>query len=50
MISKCFQLDDLAQLVQGEPIGQSKLVLTGLASLEQAQANQISFVNGIILF
>ena len=46
MMSKHFQLDDLAQLVQGESIGQSKLVLNGLASLEQAQANQISFVNG----
>ncbi|OTG82216.1 UDP-3-O-(3-hydroxymyristoyl)glucosamine N-acyltransferase [Acinetobacter sp. ANC 4648] len=46
MISTRFQLDELAQLVQGEPIGQSNLVLTSLASLEQAQSDQISFVNG----
>lgn len=46
MNSTQFCLDELAQLVQGELIGQSKLVLSGLASLDQAQAHQISFVNG----
>ena len=46
MRSNYFHLDELAQLVQGELIGQSDLALNGLASLEQAQANQIAFVNG----
>ncbi|MDR0238226.1 UDP-3-O-(3-hydroxymyristoyl)glucosamine N-acyltransferase [Acinetobacter sp.] len=46
MRSHHFHLDELAQLVQGELIGQSDLVLSGLASLEQAQSNHIAFVNG----
>lgn len=46
MRSNYFHLDELAQLVQGELIGQPDLALNGLASLEQAQANQIAFVNG----
>lgn len=45
MKSKQFHLDELAQLVQGEPIGQSKLPLHGLASLAHAGPHQISFVN-----
>ena len=45
MKSKQFHLDELAQLVQGEPVGQSKLKLDGLASLTQAKSHQISFVN-----
>ncbi|AYO54542.1 UDP-3-O-(3-hydroxymyristoyl)glucosamine N-acyltransferase [Acinetobacter wuhouensis] len=46
MRSHRYKLDELAQLVQGELIGQSDLVLNGLASLEQAQPNHIAFVNG----
>ncbi|OTG66341.1 UDP-3-O-(3-hydroxymyristoyl)glucosamine N-acyltransferase [Acinetobacter silvestris] len=46
MKSTRFQLDELAQLVQGESIGQSTLTLKGLASLGQAQSDQIAFVNG----
>ena len=46
MTSHPTHLDELAQLVQGELIGQSDLVLNGLASLEQAQSKHISFVNG----
>ena len=42
---KQFHLDELAQLVQGEPIGQIKLPLKGLASLSHAGPHQISFVN-----
>lgn len=45
MKSKQFHLDELAQLVQGEPMGQSKLPLNGLASLAHAGPHQISFVN-----
>jgi UDP-3-O-[3-hydroxymyristoyl] glucosamine N-acyltransferase len=46
MKSNQFHLDHLAQLVQGEPIGQSHYAVDGLASLSQAQSNHISFVNG----
>ncbi|WP_111857939.1 UDP-3-O-(3-hydroxymyristoyl)glucosamine N-acyltransferase [Acinetobacter sp. CFCC 10889] len=46
MTSHQFHLDELAQLVQGELIGQSDLVLVGLSSLEQAQSKHLSFVNG----
>lgn len=46
MRSNYYHLDELAQLVQGELIGQPNLALNGLASLERAQANQIAFVNG----
>ena len=46
MRSNQFHLDELAQLVQGELIGQPKLLLSGLASLEQAQSHHIAFVNG----
>mgnify|MGYP003582391516 FL=1 len=45
MKSNQFQLDHLAQLVQGKPIGQSNLNLVGLASLTQAQSHHIAFVN-----
>ena len=40
-----FRLEDLARLVQGEYVGQSDLILEGLASLEVAQAKHIAFVN-----
>ena len=46
MKSNRFQLDELAQLVRGESIGQHNLVLENLASLEQAQPHHIAFVNG----
>ena len=46
MKSTQIQLDQLAQLVQGQAIGQADLLLEGLASLSKAQAHQISFVNG----
>ena len=46
MKARSYRLADLAHLVQGEPLGQKDLILTGLASLEQAQSHQISFVNG----
>lgn len=45
MKSKQIQLGALAQLVQGEPMGQTDFVVEGLASLAQAQAQHISFVN-----
>nr|WP_174505795.1 UDP-3-O-(3-hydroxymyristoyl)glucosamine N-acyltransferase [Acinetobacter sp. Marseille-Q1620] len=41
-----YKLEELAQLVQGELIGQSDLILKGLASLEKADVDHISFVNG----
>ncbi|SPL69005.1 UDP-3-O-(3-hydroxymyristoyl)glucosamine N-acyltransferase [Acinetobacter stercoris] len=41
-----YKLEELAQLVQGELIGQSDLILKGLASLEKADVDYISFVNG----
>lgn len=40
-----FRLEDLARLVQGEHVGQSDLILEGLASLDAAQAKHIAFVN-----
>ena len=46
MKSNRFQLDELAQLVRGESIGQNSVILNGLASLEHAQPNHLSFVNG----
>lgn len=46
MKPQSYRLQELAQLVQGEPVGQTDLVLQGLASLENAQKNQIAFVNG----
>ncbi|WP_130802590.1 UDP-3-O-(3-hydroxymyristoyl)glucosamine N-acyltransferase [Acinetobacter ihumii] len=46
MKARSYRLEDLARLVQGEPLGDQNLSLTGLASLEQANSNQISFVNG----
>ena len=45
MKSNQFHLDQLAQLVQGESVGQKDLSLEGLASLTQAQSQHISFVN-----
>ena len=41
-----FTLQDLARRVHGEWIGQADLTLVGLASLDQAQAQQLGFVNG----
>lgn len=40
------KLSDVAHLVQGELLGQADFIVCGLASLEQANENQISFVNG----
>ena len=40
-----FRLEDLARLVQGEYVGQSDLILNGLASLELAEQQHIAFVN-----
>ena len=45
MSHSTFSLQDLAHIVQGECIGQSDLILSGLASLEYAQKQHISFVN-----
>ena len=45
MNPKQFRLEDLARLVQGEHVGQSDLILEGLASLDAAQAKHIAFVN-----
>ncbi|SEL43362.1 MULTISPECIES: UDP-3-O-(3-hydroxymyristoyl)glucosamine N-acyltransferase [unclassified Acinetobacter] len=45
MKSNQFRLDHLAKLVQGQVIGDADLLLEGLASLTQANSNQISFVN-----
>lgn len=41
-----FQLDQLAQLVGGESVGQKDLVIENLASLDKAQSKHIAFVNG----
>ena len=41
-----YRLEELAKIVNGELIGQADFQIVGLASLAQAKANQISFVNG----
>ncbi len=46
MKSSTYHLEALAQKVAGELIGDAHLSISGLASLEHAQAHQISFVNG----
>lgn len=46
MNASSYQLSDLAHLVQGELVGENQLSIQGLASLEHANSNQISFVNG----
>ncbi|MBJ9985139.1 UDP-3-O-(3-hydroxymyristoyl)glucosamine N-acyltransferase [Acinetobacter sp. S40] len=46
MKARSYRLEDLAHLVQGEPLGNKDLTFTGLASLEHANSSQISFVNG----
>ncbi|TCM68318.1 UDP-3-O-[3-hydroxymyristoyl] glucosamine N-acyltransferase [Acinetobacter calcoaceticus] len=46
MKSKQYHLEQLAQLVNGQFVGQADLNIQGLASLEHAQAHHISFVNG----
>ena len=46
MTHSLFTLQDLARRVQGEWIGQADLPLSKLASLEQATAQQLGFVNG----
>ncbi|MBF7687170.1 UDP-3-O-(3-hydroxymyristoyl)glucosamine N-acyltransferase [Acinetobacter rathckeae] len=46
MNQKHYKLSDVAHLVQGEFVGEADFIVQGLASLEQANANQISFVNG----
>ena len=40
-----FSLEKLAHLVQGECVGQQDLLLSGLASLENATAQHLAFVN-----
>ena len=45
MNPKQLRLEDLARLVQGECVGQSDLILRGLASLDQAAAHHLAFVN-----
>lgn len=40
------KLQTLAHLVKGELVGESNFIVHGLASLEHATNNQISFVNG----
>ncbi|NHB57391.1 UDP-3-O-(3-hydroxymyristoyl)glucosamine N-acyltransferase [Acinetobacter sp. 194] len=44
MKSNQFQLDQLAQLIHGQPIGQLNYVVSGLASLKQAQSHHIAYV------
>lgn len=46
MKSNCYSLSQLAQVVNGQIIGDNDVKITGLASLEYAQAHHISFVNG----
>ncbi|WP_353172143.1 UDP-3-O-(3-hydroxymyristoyl)glucosamine N-acyltransferase [Acinetobacter rudis] len=46
MKSNCYSLNELAQIVNGHTIGDGNVQVSGLASLEYAQAQQISFVNG----
>jgi len=46
MKSNCYSLNELANVVNGTVIGDSKVQVSGLASLEYAQAEQVSFVNG----
>ena len=41
-----YRLDELAHLVQGELIGEGSLQLSNLASLEKANSNHITFING----
>lgn len=41
-----YRLDELARLVQGELIGEGNLQFSNLASLENANSNHITFVNG----
>ncbi len=45
MSHQIYSLEALAQLVQGECVGQCDLQLSGLASLEHAQAGHLAFVN-----
>lgn len=46
MKSKSYSLSQLAQVVNGQVIGDADVQVSGLASLEYAQAQHISFVNG----
>ena len=46
MSSQNFSLEYLSQVVQGKFLGQPDFLLRGLASLEHADAHQLSFVNG----
>ncbi|MCL6238404.1 UDP-3-O-(3-hydroxymyristoyl)glucosamine N-acyltransferase [Acinetobacter sp. ANC 5033] len=45
MNSQKFSLEKLAQLVQGQCIGQLDLQFSGMASLESAQPHQLAFLN-----
>lgn len=46
MNRRSYRLEEIAHLVKGEYFGAQDFQISGLASLEQAQENQISFVNG----
>lgn len=46
MNQKQYQLQQLAHLVQGELIGEPEFIVNGLSSLELANENNISFING----
>ena len=45
MNSTQLRLEDLARLVQGECVGQTDLMLSGLASLDHAASHHLAFVN-----
>ena len=46
MKSQNFTLEHLAQVVQGQCLGQPDSIFKGLASLEHAESHDIAFVNG----
>ncbi|WP_038344204.1 UDP-3-O-(3-hydroxymyristoyl)glucosamine N-acyltransferase [Acinetobacter sp. A47] len=46
MNRRSYRLDEIAHLVKGEYFGEKDVLVSSLASLEHAQENQISFVNG----
>ena len=46
MNRRSYRLEEIAHLVQGEFLGEKDFEIFNLASLEQAQSQHISFVNG----
>lgn len=46
MKAQRYSLKELAHLVQGEPFGEINIQISGIASLEHAKEQHISFVNG----